>query len=80
MSHKGSPSSKTGTEPKRQWKMMTIAEKEKLLDMLKEGQIFAAAARHFGMNKSSGFLFKYRTELIYLNTVLHSSLAYLGRV
>uniref|UniRef100_A0A3B4E3U7 HTH psq-type domain-containing protein n=1 Tax=Pygocentrus nattereri TaxID=42514 RepID=A0A3B4E3U7_PYGNA len=40
-------SSKAGTEAKRKRKMMTIAEKIKLLDMLKEGRSCAATGRHF---------------------------------
>ncbi|XP_064104371.1 tigger transposable element-derived protein 1-like [Macrobrachium nipponense] len=32
---------------------MTIAEKVTLLDMLKEGRSYAAAARHFGVNEST---------------------------
>ena len=33
--------------------MMTISEKVKLLDMLKEGRSFAAVARHYGVNEST---------------------------
>ena len=33
--------------------MMTITEKVKILDMTKEGQTFAAIARHFGVNEST---------------------------
>ena len=43
----------SGSEPKRQRKMLTIAEKVKLLDMLKEGRSFAAVGRHYGINESS---------------------------
>ena len=32
---------------------MTISEKVKLLDMLKEGKSFAAVARHYGVNEST---------------------------
>uniref|UniRef100_K7FQ19 HTH CENPB-type domain-containing protein n=1 Tax=Pelodiscus sinensis TaxID=13735 RepID=K7FQ19_PELSI len=46
-------SAKAGSEPKRHRKMMTIAEKVTLLDMLKEGRSYAAAARHFGVNEST---------------------------
>lgn len=38
---------------KRQRKMLTIAEKVKLLDMLKEGKSYAAVVRHYGINESS---------------------------
>ncbi|XP_066977814.1 tigger transposable element-derived protein 1-like [Macrobrachium rosenbergii] len=53
MAPKRSASAKAGTEPKRQRKMMTIAEKVTLLDMLKEGRSYAALARHFGVNEST---------------------------
>ncbi|XP_060765555.1 tigger transposable element-derived protein 1-like [Neoarius graeffei] len=39
--------------PKRQRRMLTIAEKVKLLDMLKEGRSYAAVGRHYGINESS---------------------------
>lgn len=39
--------------PKRPRKMLTIAEKVKLLDMLKEGRSYAAVGRHYGINESS---------------------------
>ena len=39
--------------PKRPRKMLTIAEKVKLLDMLKEGKSYAAVGRHYGINESS---------------------------
>ena len=38
---------------KRQRKMLTIAEKVELLDMLKEGKSYAATGRHYGINESS---------------------------
>ncbi|XP_051784731.1 tigger transposable element-derived protein 1-like [Erpetoichthys calabaricus] len=53
MAPKRAPSSKAGAEPKRQRRMMMIAEKVKLLDMLKEGRTFAAVARQYGMNEST---------------------------
>ncbi|XP_066970065.1 tigger transposable element-derived protein 1-like [Macrobrachium rosenbergii] len=53
MAPKRAASSKAGTEPKRHRRMMTIAEKVKLLDMLKEGRKFAAVACHFGVNEST---------------------------
>ncbi|XP_066984695.1 tigger transposable element-derived protein 1-like [Macrobrachium rosenbergii] len=53
MAPKRAASSKAGTEPKRHRRMMTIAEKVKLLDMLKEGRKFMAVARHFGVNEST---------------------------
>ena len=37
----------SSSKPKRKRKMMTISEKVKLLDMLKEGKSFAAVARHY---------------------------------
>ena len=43
----------SGSEPKRQRKMLTRAEKVELLDMLKEGRSFAAVGRHYGINESS---------------------------
>uniref|UniRef100_A0A8C6MJZ7 DDE-1 domain-containing protein n=1 Tax=Nothobranchius furzeri TaxID=105023 RepID=A0A8C6MJZ7_NOTFU len=39
--------------PKRKRKMMTIAEKVTLLDMLNEGRSYTAVARHFGVNEST---------------------------
>ena len=39
--------------PKRPRKMLTIAEKVKLLDMLKEDKSYAAVGRHYGINESS---------------------------
>uniref|UniRef100_A0A671XX33 DDE-1 domain-containing protein n=1 Tax=Sparus aurata TaxID=8175 RepID=A0A671XX33_SPAAU len=39
--------------PKRQRKMLTIAQKVGLLDMLKEGKSYAAVGRHYGINESS---------------------------
>ena len=53
MAPKRSASAKAATEPKRKRKMMTIAEKVTLLDMLKEGRSYAAVARHFGVNEST---------------------------
>ncbi|XP_028658970.1 tigger transposable element-derived protein 1-like [Erpetoichthys calabaricus] len=53
MAPKHAPSSKAGAEPKRQRTMMTIAEKVKLLDMLKEGRTYAAVARQYGVNEST---------------------------
>ncbi|XP_068204963.1 uncharacterized protein [Palaemon carinicauda] len=53
MAPKRSASTKAGSEPKRHRKMMTIAEKVTLLDMLKEGRSYAAAARHFVVNEST---------------------------
>uniref|UniRef100_UPI003590093E tigger transposable element-derived protein 1-like n=1 Tax=Myxine glutinosa TaxID=7769 RepID=UPI003590093E len=54
MTGKRSASSKgSGTEPKRQRKMLNIVEKVKLLDMLKEGRSFAAVGRHYGLNEST---------------------------
>ncbi|KAF2358989.1 HTH CenpB-type DNA-binding domain [Trinorchestia longiramus] len=43
----------SGSERKRQRKMLTIADKVKLLDMLKEVRNFAAVGRHFGINEST---------------------------
>ncbi|XP_017165864.1 tigger transposable element-derived protein 1-like isoform X2 [Poecilia reticulata] len=39
--------------PKRKRKMLTIAQKVELLDMLKEGKSYAAVGRHFEINESS---------------------------
>uniref|UniRef100_A0A3Q1B5X2 DDE-1 domain-containing protein n=1 Tax=Amphiprion ocellaris TaxID=80972 RepID=A0A3Q1B5X2_AMPOC len=39
--------------PKRKRKMLNIAEKVKLLDMLKEGRSYAAVGHHYGINESS---------------------------
>uniref|UniRef100_A0A3Q3K3G5 HTH psq-type domain-containing protein n=1 Tax=Monopterus albus TaxID=43700 RepID=A0A3Q3K3G5_MONAL len=54
MSPKRSTSSQDfGSEPKRRRKMLTIAEKVELLDMLKEGQSYASVGHHCGINESS---------------------------
>lgn len=36
--------------PKRQRKLLTIAEKAKLLDMLKEARSYAVVVRYYGIN------------------------------
>ncbi|CAE1259784.1 unnamed protein product [Acanthosepion pharaonis] len=53
MAPKHAASFKAGTEPKHKQRMMTIAEKMKLLHMLKEGRTFAAIARHSNVNEST---------------------------
>uniref|UniRef100_UPI00358EA5CD tigger transposable element-derived protein 1-like n=1 Tax=Myxine glutinosa TaxID=7769 RepID=UPI00358EA5CD len=59
MTGKRSASSKgSGTEPKRQRKMLNIVEKVKLLDTLKEGRSFAAVGRHYGLNESTVWYIK----------------------
>uniref|UniRef100_UPI00358E5639 tigger transposable element-derived protein 1-like n=1 Tax=Myxine glutinosa TaxID=7769 RepID=UPI00358E5639 len=50
---RSAPSKVSGTEPKRQRKMLTIVEKVQLLDMLKQGRSFAAVGCHYGINESS---------------------------
>ncbi|CAE1242309.1 unnamed protein product [Acanthosepion pharaonis] len=52
MAPKRAASSKAGTEPKRKRRMMMIAEKVKLLDILKKGRTYAAVASHFSVNES----------------------------
>jgi len=49
------PASSKSSEPesKRSRKTLTIVEKVKLLDMLKEGRTYAAVGRHFGLNEST---------------------------
>uniref|UniRef100_A0A665WJH6 HTH psq-type domain-containing protein n=1 Tax=Echeneis naucrates TaxID=173247 RepID=A0A665WJH6_ECHNA len=47
------PSKPSGSEPKHQRKMLNIAEKVKLLDMLKEGRSYAVVGRHYRINESS---------------------------
>lgn len=39
--------------PKRQQKMLSIAEKVKLLDTLREGKSYVAVGRHYRINESS---------------------------
>uniref|UniRef100_A0A3P9L0K2 HTH psq-type domain-containing protein n=1 Tax=Oryzias latipes TaxID=8090 RepID=A0A3P9L0K2_ORYLA len=39
--------------PKWQRKMLSIADKVKLLDMSREGKSYAAVGRHYGINESS---------------------------
>jgi hypothetical protein len=60
MSPKRPASSKaSGSETKRKRRMLTIVEKVKLLDMLKEGKNFANVARHYGLNESTvRYIFK----------------------
>ena len=43
----------SGKEPKRQKKAMTLHEKVELLDMVKEGKIYAAVGRNDGVNEST---------------------------
>ena len=50
---RSAPSKVSGTEPKRQRKMLTIVEKVQLLDMLKQGRSFAAVDHHYGIDESS---------------------------
>ncbi|XP_067947476.1 tigger transposable element-derived protein 1-like [Watersipora subatra] len=47
------PAKRPPDTPKRLRKMLTIAEKVTLLDMLKEGKSYAAVGRHYGINESS---------------------------
>lgn len=43
----------SGKEPKRPRKVMTLHEKVQLLDMIKEGNSYAAVGRHYGVNEST---------------------------
>ena len=45
------PAKDSSSKLKRKRKMMTISEKVKLLDILKEGKSFTAEARHYGANE-----------------------------
>ena len=47
------PTKAPAAGPKRQRKMLSIADKVKLLDMLREGKSYAAVGRHYGINESS---------------------------
>jgi len=47
------PSKAFGKEPKRQRKVLTLQEKVKVLDMVREGRSFAAVGRHYGLNEST---------------------------
>ena len=47
------PSKASGKEPKRQRKVLTLQEKVKVLDRLREGKRFAAVGRHYGLNEST---------------------------
>ena len=54
MSIKRSAQTKAPPVPsKRQRKMLTIAQNVRLLDMLKEGIIYVAVGRHYGIKGSS---------------------------
>ncbi|XP_039598433.1 tigger transposable element-derived protein 1-like [Polypterus senegalus] len=53
MSTKRSAAATSGVVPKCQRKMLTIAEKVQLLDMLKQGKSYAAVGRHYGINEST---------------------------
>ncbi|XP_070614248.1 tigger transposable element-derived protein 1-like [Erythrolamprus reginae] len=53
MPPKRASSSSAETKGKRQRKTLTIQEKVKLLDMLKEGKSYAAVGRHYRINESS---------------------------
>ena len=48
----------SGTQPKRQRKVMTIAEKVELLDMLKAGRSSAAVGRHYGIESTVRYIKK----------------------
>lgn len=50
---RSAPTKAPAVAPKRQRKMLTIAQKVGLLDMLKEGKSYAAVGRHYGINESS---------------------------
>ena len=50
---RSAPTKAPAVGAKRQRKMLTIAEKVELLDMLKEGKSYAATGRHYGINESS---------------------------
>ena len=50
---RSAPTKAPAVGSKRQRKMLTIAEKVELLDMLKEGKGYAATGRHSGINESS---------------------------
>ena len=41
----------SGSQPKRQRKVMTVSEKIELLDMLRAGRSFAAVGHHYGINE-----------------------------
>ncbi|XP_054610573.1 tigger transposable element-derived protein 1-like [Dunckerocampus dactyliophorus] len=43
----------SGNDTKRRRKMLTIQEKVKLLDMIKDGKKIVEAARHYGLNEST---------------------------
>ncbi|XP_051934853.1 tigger transposable element-derived protein 1-like isoform X3 [Hippocampus zosterae] len=47
------PPKASGRKLKRHRKMLTIQEKIKLLDMLREGRSYASVARHYGLNEST---------------------------
>ena len=43
----------SGKKPKRSRKVMTLHEKVQLLDMIKDGNGYAAVGRHYGVNEST---------------------------
>uniref|UniRef100_A0A8C5I5H0 HTH psq-type domain-containing protein n=1 Tax=Gouania willdenowi TaxID=441366 RepID=A0A8C5I5H0_GOUWI len=47
------PTKAPAVAPNRQRKMLTISQKVRLLDMLKEGKSYAAVGHHYGINESS---------------------------
>ena len=47
------PAKDSSSKPKRKRKTMTISEKVKLLDILKEGRSFVVVARRYGVNEST---------------------------
>ena len=53
MAPKRATSTKDVSDSKRKRKMMTNPKKVKVLDMAKEGEFFAAIARHYGVNEST---------------------------
>ena len=53
MAPKKRPASQVAGEVTKKRKMMSISEKIKLLDLLKQGQSYAAVARQYGVNEST---------------------------
>ena len=47
------PTRRPAVGAEKQKKMLTIAQKVDLLDMLKEGKSYAATSRHYGIKESS---------------------------
>ena len=67
------PAKDSSSTPKRNRKMITISEKVKLLNMLKEGRSYTAVERHYGVNESTVHYIKKDKASIRKTAAINSS-------